>query len=65
MYAPKAATASRHEMPVILAFVSRVLLRLFHGLVIVLLLVAGDGLGGDRRRLLAARVHFARRESDN
>lgn len=58
-YAPKTATATRHEMPVIVPLVT-VLLRLLHGLVIVLLLVArDDGLRRDRGRLLAARVHLA------
>lgn len=56
-YAPKAAAAARHEVPVIVALVA-ILLRLLHGLVIVLLLADGGGLGGrDRSRLLAARVH--------
>lgn len=56
-YAPKTATATRHEMPVIVPLVT-VFLRLLHGLVIVLLLVArDDGLGRDRGRLFAARVH--------
>lgn len=64
-YAPKAAAAARHEMPVIVAFIA-VLLRLLHGLVIVLLLAGGGGLGGrDRGRLLAARVHPCGRTGDS
>lgn len=60
-YAPKTATATRHKMPVIVPLVT-ILLRLLHGLVIVLLLVArDDGLGRDRGRLFAARVHPLRR----
>lgn len=60
-YAPKPATATRHKMPIIVPLVT-ILLRLLHGLVIVLLFVArDDGLGRDRGRLFAARVHPLRR----
>lgn len=62
-YAPKAAAAARHKMPVIVALVA-VLLRLLHGLVIVLLLTDGSGLDGcDRGRLLATRVHSVARSA--
>lgn len=58
-YAPKTATATRHKMPVVVPLVT-ILLRLLHGFVIVLLFVArDDGLGRDRGRLFAARVHSA------